>query len=239
MNVLIVEDVTLVAERIEYLVRAFLRERVGRVSVSYGLEDALCRLNEDVVDLLLLDLNLNGKDGFELLKHAAARSFKTIVITANRTEAARAFDLGILDFVTKPITEERFNLALGRVESSLAAKDRPVKHLAIKARGRVDLIEISEINFIKAAKNHSEIFLKSKASHLHDKNLNELQKLLPSCFIRIHRSFVTSSANIRRLVNHGAGRYDVELKNGVSIPINRDSYRALTRSNQTSRHQGQ
>ena len=78
------------------------------------LEDAKLCILEEQYDLLFLDLNLNGQDGFDLLHSAAAATFQTIIITANREQASLAFDYGVLDFISKPILEKRFKMAVDR-----------------------------------------------------------------------------------------------------------------------------
>ncbi len=103
MRVLIVEDVTLIAERIADLAKQFLPD--AKIKISHTLEDAKLCIREESYDLLFLDLNLNGKDGFDLLHFAVAASFQTIIITANREQASLAFDYGVLDFISKPILE--------------------------------------------------------------------------------------------------------------------------------------
>src|SRR5688572_16580366 len=114
MRILIAEDESVIARRLERMVKEILGERAGSVAVKESLADAGEYLFEKPIDLLLLDLNLNGEDGYDLLKLAAAGSFQTIVVSANSDRALEAFQYGVLDFVPKPFDLERLKRALDR-----------------------------------------------------------------------------------------------------------------------------
>ena len=178
MRVLIVEDVTLIAERIADLANQFLPD--CKIRISHTLEDAKLCIREEQYDLLFLDLNLNGKDGFDLLHSAAAATFQTVIITANREQASLAFDYGVLDFISKPILEKRFKMAVDRFLSDSNPQREALKYLAIKSRGQVQLIDIEEVEYIKASGNYSEVITHKKECFIHDKNLDKLLKILPS-----------------------------------------------------------
>jgi len=223
MKTLIVEDVTLVAERIADLVKTYLPDCTTKI--AHSLYDAKFCINEEVYDLLLLDLNLNGKDGFELLKFAVAASFQTIVITANKDQASQAFDHGILDFISKPISEKRFKIAIDRFLSNDNMNRENLKSLSIKSKGVIELIQIDEIEYIKASGNYSEIYTLSEKQYLHDKNLDKLLRILPKNFIRVHRSYIIPKEGILKVIKHGGGKYDIELKSGFHIPLSREIYK--------------
>lgn len=222
---LIVEDVVLVAERIDYLVRQHWQGTIERLDIAHSFEHAELVLKERVYDIVFLDLNLHGRQGFDLLN--AGAGFRTVVITANETEAARAYDLGVFDFIRKPITAARFALAMNRLETAIEQGLGRPAYLAVKSRRGIDMVPIADICHIKAAKNYAEIFLKSQTVLLHDHSINSLHQQLAPGFLRVHRSYLTHRDHIRRLINHGGGKYTAELHNGVCIPINRATYQDL------------
>ena len=78
------------------------------------LPEALCFIENNSLDLVLLDLNLNGDNGFDLLTTAVSESFHTIVISAYKDQAITAFEYGILDFVPKPFNRDRLEQAFDR-----------------------------------------------------------------------------------------------------------------------------
>jgi DNA-binding LytR/AlgR family response regulator len=229
MNILIVEDITLIAERIADLTTKYVSG--AKTTISHTLEDAKLHIQEKTFDLLFLDLNLNGKDGFELLQTAAASSFQTIIITANRDKAANAFDIGVFDFISKPILENRFKLAIDRLQNSTASYREQLKQLAVKTKGAIQLIPIDDVVYIKASGNYSELYTNDGSCYLHDKNLEKLVQLLPDYFIRIHRSYVVDKNQIVKILKHGGGKYSLQLQHALDIPLSREYYKKMSSSN--------
>lgn len=227
MRVLIVEDVTLVADRIAALSKKYLSN--CKVQISYTLEDAQHRINEEVYDLLFLDLNLNGKNGFELLELVTASSFQTIIITANREKASIAFDYGVLDFIGKPIIEKRFKAAIDRFLDGNGSYREKLKYLTIKSKGIISLVRIGDIKFIKASGNYSELHTADNRCLLHDKNIDKLVKILPDTFVKVHRSFIVHKSRISKLIKHGGGKYSLELQSGDVVSVSRSMYNELFR----------
>jgi two-component system response regulator LytT len=225
MNILIVEDITLIAERIADLVKTHLENT--QITISHTLDDAKIHIQEKGFDLLFLDLNLNGKDGFELLETAAASSFQTIVITANREQAATAFDYGVFDFISKPILENRFKLAMDRLQNGTATYREQLKQLAVKKRGAIQLIPIENVVYIKASGNYSEIYTNDGQCLLHDKNLEKLLQLVPEQFCRVHRSYVVDTNQIQKIIKHGSGKYSLQLKHNINTPLSREYYKKM------------
>ncbi|MDX1643027.1 MAG: response regulator, partial [Thermoanaerobaculia bacterium] len=104
MRILIVEDEAIVARRLRRLVEAILGERLQAIRVAATLREGLEHVRNRTIDLLFLDLDLGGKDGFRVLTEAVTGPFHTIVVSARTEEAIRAFELGVTDFVAKPYT---------------------------------------------------------------------------------------------------------------------------------------
>lgn len=225
MNILIVEDITLIAEHIANLVMKHLKK--SHISISHTIEGAAIEMREKNFDLLFLDLNLNGKDGFELLKTATASSFQTIIITANRDQAATAFDFGVFDFISKPILETRFKKAVDRFVNGTANCREQLKYLGVKKRGEIKLISIDNIIYIKASGNYSEIYTKDQQQHLHDKNLEKLLQILPETFIKTHRSYIVDKSQIVKVIKHGNGKFSLQLHDEFSIPLSREVYKRI------------
>ena len=224
MKIVIVEDETMVARRIELFCERILKNKLTLIRHFYNLEDADDFLNDNEIDLLLLDLNLNNRDGFDLLKGPLAASYYTIVISANTDRAIQAFELGVLDFVAKPFKIERLAKAFSRLEDDFSGTRNQVKFLSIKKYGRIELIDIDEILYIQAASHYSEITFTNGTKELHDKNLEKLMRLLPSCFVRVHKSYAVDSRQIGTLHRHPGTKYELELKDKTVIPLGRTYY---------------
>jgi two-component system, LytTR family, response regulator LytT len=225
MRILIIEDEATIAQRLERLTREALGSRITRLQHCLTLASGRSFLAENPIDLLLLDLNLNGKEGFEILQDLSAGAFQTIVVSAYTDKAIEAFEYGVLDFVPKPFTLERLQKAFERYDGLTEKKH--TRFLAVKKGHNLYLIEIADLLLIKGAGNYAELHTSEGKTWLHEKNLNQLALLLPTHFVRIHRSYVINRLFLEKMVDHGAGKYRAIMQGGFEIPVSRVAYRAL------------
>jgi len=114
MKILIVEDEFLIASRIERLCNEILGFVLSKITCISDLADAKAYLKTNKVDLVILELNLNGEDGLQILQQFTAESFHIIIVSAQKEKAIDAFDYGVVDFVSKPFEKEKLKLALDR-----------------------------------------------------------------------------------------------------------------------------
>jgi two-component system response regulator LytT len=227
MIIAIVEDEPLIAERIERLIKEILGKKLTKIIIKNSLNEARHYLFEHPIDLLLLDLNLHGKDGFELLKQAVSGSFHTIIISAHTDKALEAFEYGVLDFVGKPFTKERLQKAIMRFERTEEKNTYLTKYLAVRKTGKLLLIEVDNIRYIKGAGNYSEIVLKNGMIELHDKSLHKLDAILPSNFIRTHKSYIVNIQCVDSISSLGGSKYHLELSNDEILPVSRTKYKEI------------
>ena len=195
MKVAIVEDEAIVARRLERMIGALIADCSIRVAPT--LHDALDLIRVTPIDVLFLDLNLNGRDGFRLLEEAAAAPFQTVVVSAHHEQALRAFDYGVIDFVAKPWSEARLRTAIERV---ISREPRGRAQTLVVRKGReLRTIPATDIVYARGADDYAELHLIDGGVHLHEKTLNTLETLLPSGFTRVHRSFIVNMARVRGL----------------------------------------
>jgi len=224
MKIMIVEDEFPIAQLIQKHVREILGSQLTQLVAFASLDQAHEHLKVHPVDVLLLDLNLNGKNGFEILQSLVAESFHTIIISAYRDRALEAFEYGVLDFVPKPFNKERLEKALERLHTDTRSE---TKFLAIKHQGRIQLIPIEDIVYAQGAGNYSEVYLQDGRKVLHDKALDKLLKLLPAEFERIHKSYLVKMSEMHTVQIHQGSKYEMVLKNGTVLPIGRTRYKEL------------
>jgi two-component system, LytTR family, response regulator LytT len=227
MRVLIVEDEPLLAQRLERFCREILGDRLETLRVAAMFSEASARLDESPIDLLLLDLNLHGRDGMQLLASSVAGSFHTIIVSANTEQALRAFEYGVIDFVPKPFSRERLEQALQRVTERDGRATAAAKFLAVRKHGKVELVEIDRVLYVEGAGAYAELVLEDGRRELHDKTLEKLHALLPPVFERIHKSYVVRWTAVKALHAAEGSHYEAELRNGVRLPIGRTRYKEL------------
>ncbi len=227
MNILIVEDETRIARRIERMTHDILGDTIQSLKLISTLQKALAFIENNTLDLVLLDLNLNGDDGFDLLTYAVSGSFHTIVISAYKDQAIKAFEHGVLDFVPKPFNRERLEQAFNRATVKEKTESNLVKYLAVKKRHQIQLIPIEDVLYIKGAGAYTELYLSDGTKELHDKSLEKLEQLLSNAFERIHKSYLVKVSEIHEIKVSSGSKYSVELKNSERLPIGRTKYKGL------------
>lgn len=227
MNILIIEDEARIARRLERMTTEFFGNKPVRIALCDSLQNGIDEIAHQTPNLLLLDLNLNGDNGFEILEQMVAASFHTIVVSANIDKAINAFAYGVLDFVPKPFDQDRLFKALNRFISPAIKQDEDIKYLAVKRAGQIRLINIAEVIYIKGAGIYTELHLKNGQQELHDKSLELLQQLLPDRFERIHKSYLVNLQQAEKILINPGSRYELLLLTKEILPIGRSKYKEL------------
>lgn len=201
-------------------------------------------------DLLFLDIQMPGLNGFETLaKIEAAQLPATIFVTAFDQYALQAFEVHALDYLLKPFTDKRFDEAVRKAKSELDLKDinvisnRLLNLLAdqqltsspapaaaaktfltrfmIKSSGRAFFVKATDVDWISADDYFIKLHVGDK-KHLLRISMNELErKLSPAMFLRIHRSTIVNFDRIEELRQTPGGEYFVVLKNGTELKLSR------------------
>ncbi|AOM79973.1 LytR/AlgR family response regulator transcription factor [Pedobacter steynii] len=227
MTILVVEDEGRIAGRIERMSRNFFGIKLQKIHICESIEEALSFLEKNDIEVLLLDLNLNGRDGFELLKSMVSKSFHTIIISAYTEKAITAFEYGVLDFVAKPFDEGRLSQAFQRISAAQNQGESGLRFLAVKRSGNIVLIDVNELLYIKGAGIYTELHLKNGRQELHDKSLEKLEQLLPATFERIHKSYIVPITPAMKITVSPGSKYHLLLENGETLPIGRTRYADL------------
>jgi two-component system, LytTR family, response regulator len=192
-------------------------------------------------DLLLLDVQMPGRDGFEVLEAIPAERVPlTIFVTAYDRYAIKAFEAHAIDYLLKPFSDQRFESAMAQVRKYLAAgraadaKDRvtelahaktgPLERLVLRANGRVLFVDVADIDWVEAAGVYVYLHVGQKV-HLYRSSVTQLlERLDPRVFVRIHRSAAVNVRRIRELRTRSHGDFTVVLKDGRELSMSR-SYR--------------
>lgn len=227
MRVIVVEDEIMILQRLERFTRQILGAQLESLQGVSTFEEADAWIAERPVDVMLLDLNLQGRDGLQLLERAVAGSFHTIIVSANTDRALQAFELGVLDFVPKPFTQERLARALERVRFQQGQASCATRYLAVRKHGRIELIPIEQILYVEGAGAYAELVLADGRRELHEKTLERVHTLLPPVFARAHKSYLVRMSMVKTFHVGEGGHHELELKNGVRLPVGRTRYKEL------------
>lgn len=176
-------------------------------------------------DLVFLDVQMPGCDGFDVLEMLGADLPAAIIfITAYDNYALQAFDVGALDYLLKPYSDDRFDMALLRARERLAPDRKPEQRFVIKNAGQVLFLPIPDIDWIGAADYYASLHVGAQV-HLMRRGLAELElDLDPTRFCRIHRSTIINLDRLQRIALNADGEHEAVLGTGVRLRISR-SYR--------------
>lgn len=208
-----------------------------------GLE-AVDLVRQRAPDLLFLDIQMPGLDGFGVLEAIPPEVLPmTIFVTAYDRYAIQAFEAHAIDYLLKPFSDERFEGAFRRARQYLGthgAEDLRSRmsdmvmersgvdqrsgflaRLVIKSSGCVTFLDVSDIDWIEAAGVYVYLHAGAK-THLYRSSVAQLvQRLDPERFVRIHRSAVVNTSRIAELRPRTHGDYTLVLKNGEELALSR------------------
>ena len=236
-TVLVVEDEPVTREHICALVKQDPDFKLAGGCAT--VEEALSLLDERPVDLLLLDVQLPGEDGFGLLRalRAEGRALPLVIfITAYDQYAIQAFEVHALDYLLKPFSQRRFREALGRAKAQLqsarlhetlerlrALLDAPghgAKRLLIKAGGRITFLPFDEIDWIEAEGKYALIHSRGQTHRLRE-SLHSLEQRLDARFVRVHRSAIVNVERIKEIHPWFHGDLVLVLRDGTELKASR------------------
>lgn len=220
MRILIVEDEAPAHRRLLRLIRNTPGYNTATIEVAESLRDAHRQLADEAWDVVLLDLDLAGRDGFELVgRLPSARPTQIIVVSAYPQRAIEAFEHAVVDFVRKPVSASRLAQALGRLRRE--EHDDGATSLVVRRRGGVELVRLDDLLCASGADDYVELHLRDGRTALHDATLDELERQLGDGFVRTHRSHLINARHVVRLRDSTAHARMVELSGGLSVPVGR------------------
>jgi two-component system LytT family response regulator len=212
INCLIIEDEPLAMERIKsFVLKVPFLNLVA--CFDNGLE-AISFIKTNKIDLLLLDIQMDGFTGIQLLESLQKRP-EVIITTAFDQYALKGFDLNVSDYLLKPFTFERFMQAVTRVYDrlTLGAAQISKQILFVKTEYRLEKVNLDDILYIEGMRDYRCIHLKEK-SIMTLQTFSDLERELPpALFCRVHKSFIVAIDKIENIE-----RDRIRLRNEL-IPI--------------------
>jgi len=227
LKILSVENEPREAQDLERLCRAILADGLRLFVVADSLGAASARLGEVAFDVVLLDPQPLRSKGPDLLSAWSLHAHQTIVISGQTDLALKAFECGVLDFVPKPVSQDRLARALRRVPPPPGPAVAPPPFLAVRRMGRIDLVALDDLVYVEGADKYSELVFANGQRDFYDKCLGRLEATLPRSFVRIHKSYLVRFAMVSRLRVLKGSRYFAELKNGLRLPVGRSRYETI------------
>jgi len=226
IRVLIVEDEAPAHRRLCRLVLNTPGYERATIAVAESLRDAQRLLDGTEWNVVLLDLDLSGRNGFDLVgRFSSSSPAQIIVVSAYPQRAIEAFDHAIVDFVRKPVSASRLAKALSRLRCEPLNESAP--SLVVRRRGSVELVRLDEVLCASGADDYVELYLRDGRRALHDATLDELEGQLTAGFVRVHRSHLINARHMVRLLDGDADGRIIELLGGLTVPVSRRRFAAV------------
>lgn len=223
LRALVVDDEQPVRAELAYLLQR--DDRVGEIRVAESAAQALRMLRADPVDTVFLDIAMPGLDGLELA--AVLRQFRepprVVFVTAHTEHAVEAFELAAVDYLLKPVREERLREAVrraldGREQGEGGGADTD-DTIPVELGGVTRFVQRSQVRYVEAHGDYARLHTES-GSHLVRLPLTTLeQRWATHGFLRIHRSVLVARSYIEQLrIEDGRATITVD---GVALPVSR------------------
>lgn len=241
LRTIIVDDEAPARERL----RRFL-QRNDAVELVGEAEDgkaAVEMIEAGRPDLVLLDIQMPGLDGFGVIK-ALAEPPLIVFVTAYDEYAIQAFEANALDYLLKPFTAQRLDRAVdkalqeasrkaeftARIDALLQTLNRQKRHLervAVRNGATILVVPVADIEWIGA--DEGAVYIHTAGGHYQSNyTMEEFDaRLNPRTFFRTHRATIVNLSRIKEIVPWFAGSYRVRLSSGVELDVSRDRVKGL------------
>jgi two-component system LytT family response regulator len=244
MRILVVDDESPARERVKRLLADI--EGIELVGEAGSGVRAVELIEQQRPDLVLLDVQMPGLDGFGVLE-ALDRPPLIVFVTAYDEYAIRAFEVNALDYLLKPLSRERLEKAIRRARAAqsegrhdlaaqfaplldnLAAQGRYVTRMAVRDRQRFRVLDVSEVDWIGVENEQTLVHVGDQAYPIR-RTLSELESRLdPAHFFRAHRSVIVNLDRVQEVIPWFKGSHRLRLTTGAVVDLSRAQARALRR----------
>jgi len=248
LRTLIADDEPLARERLKMLLAP--DPDIDIVAECRNGSEVVKSLKAAKMDLLFLDIQMPGRDGFEVIEEIGPANMPmTVFVTAHNDHAVNAFEVHALDYLVKPIGRKRLEQTLVRIkervqlEEAFAAREQissavealrqvasrpePPQRFLTRSGNTASVVSVSDIEWIEAADYYVCLHAGGKRYLLRESIRALETKLDPEKFIRLHRSAIVNLDHVREIHRDGQAEGWVLLSTGERVRLNRNGWRKL------------
>lgn len=248
IRTLVVDDEPLARQRVVSLLKNY--PEIQLIGECRNGEEAVEAINNKKPDLIFLDIEMPGMDGFGVVQNINL-SYKPFIIfaTAYNQYALKAFNIHAIDYLLKPFDDDRFDEALQIAKQQISLKnssnfnekllnlinefntstDQYIRQFKIKLRGREKFVKTEDLLFIEAEGNYLMLHHENGRDLFRSTMASIEKELNPNHFLRIHRSYFINTVYVKSIKYISNNEYKVILKNGKEI-ISGRSYKEAIKS---------
>lgn len=227
IRAVIVEDSRLARNELKQLIKH--HDDLELIGEAENVDNGVVLIESESPDLLFLDINMPEKDGFDLLEMLVEVPI-TIFTTAYDEYAIKSFEYNALDYLLKPVSNKRFDMAMEKVRErmSLKEEDLPISkkltessQIFIKDGESCWLVKIGDISLFEIVGNYTRVYFEDKKPMLY-KSLNQVEEKLPEdSFFRANRQQIINTNYIENVVPWFNGKLKLSMKNGEEVEVSR------------------
>ncbi len=229
---IIIDDERLAREELKSLLKDY--HEIEIIDEAKNGEEGIQKIKEHKPDLIFLDINMPGLNGFEMIKHLEEIP-RVIFVTAYDEYALKAFEVSALDYILKPVDPERLKEGIQKLTSSeddfvssqqlvITRKDRVLNtsdKVFIKDGEKCWFIELSKVRMLESDGNYVKVYF-DNFRPLILRSLNSFEERLdPEFFFRANRKYIINLKWVSSIENWFNGGLQVELKEGEKVEISR------------------
>ncbi|HYJ62845.1 MAG TPA: LytTR family DNA-binding domain-containing protein [Parafilimonas sp.] len=234
ITAIIVDDEPYSCESLATLLERYCPS-VKLLDICYSGIDALKAIKEQAPDLLFLDIEMPGMNGFELLQQLHTINFSIIFTTSYDQYAIKAIKFSALDYLLKPVDREDLQAAVQKAMQSskqslpqqieillqkLNHPTIPINKIAIPTMEGLQMLFVENIISCSSDSNYTTLFLKNKQKIIASRTLKEIEEMLEDySFLRVHHSYLINLNEIEKYIK-GDGGYLI-MSDGTNIDVSR------------------
>ena len=253
IRTIIVDDEPLAREELRFLLKAFAEIRIVG-EAAHGAE-AVALIERSAPDLVFLDIQMPGMDGFQVVQELMDRGRPPtlIFVTAYDQYALKAFEVHALDYLLKPVDKDRLEKAICRAREQIEARmdlseqleqllrsidahSRTLSRLSVRRQGHLVPVDVKDI--VYAHISDGVVYVVTEEADTHHpreemtsyRTLEALESDLdPQTFLRVHRSFIANLDRIAEIIPWFAGTYRLKMNDGKrsEVPLSRGRTKKL------------
>jgi two-component system LytT family response regulator len=196
--------------------------------------EAVVKINELRPDIVFLDIEMPGMNGFGLLQSVTYKDFEPVFVTAYDHYAVKAIRYSALDYLVKPVDVDELKATVERAlqKKNIAGPDQrlellldhlshPKKNfrkIAIPTHEGLNFIKVDDIVYLEASINYTHIYLTSKQKYVVSRTIKDFEEILPAeRFIRIHSSYIINKDYLEKYIRGDGGQ--VVLATGITLDV--------------------
>lgn len=230
---LLIDDEKLARERLKELLAGF-HSTFTIVGEAKNGNEAEKLIRELQPDIIFLDIEMPGKNGFELLSKLSELPI-VIFCTAHEEYALKAFDTNSIDYLVKPVKLDRLEQTVRKINSlknnltslqlqqviqeiSQKKEEKKMTSITVKKKDKIIFIKLDDVSHFEAKDKYVSIYT-NQGEELIEQSLSKLEEKLPEHFIRVHRKYLINSHFIKDFQKYFNSRYLITLKNKSQTSI--------------------